>query len=44
MCRIAWERWEFDTRSGTPEELAQALDGDLKRWGKVVRDGNIQAQ
>ena len=34
----------MDTRSGTPEELIQTLDGDLKRWGQVVREGKIQAQ
>jgi tripartite-type tricarboxylate transporter receptor subunit TctC len=34
----------FDTRSGTPEELAQVLEADLKRWGQVVRERNIQAQ
>jgi tripartite-type tricarboxylate transporter receptor subunit TctC len=34
----------FDTRSGTPEELAQALQSDLERWGKVVRESNITAQ
>ena len=34
----------FDTRSGTPDELAETLDRDLKRWGKLVRDGNIRAE
>jgi tripartite-type tricarboxylate transporter receptor subunit TctC len=34
----------FDTRSGTPEELAETLDRDLKRWGKLVREGNIRAE
>jgi tripartite-type tricarboxylate transporter receptor subunit TctC len=34
----------FDTRSGTPDELAQVLENDLKRWGQVVRDRKIQAQ
>ncbi len=34
----------MDVSSGTPEELAQSLDRDLKLWGKTVREGNIQAQ
>jgi tripartite-type tricarboxylate transporter receptor subunit TctC len=34
----------MDTRSGTPEELTDTLDRDLKRWGKLVRDGNIRAE
>jgi tripartite-type tricarboxylate transporter receptor subunit TctC len=29
------------TSSGTPHELADTLAGDLKRWGKLVRDANI---
>ncbi|MDO8533803.1 MAG: tripartite tricarboxylate transporter substrate binding protein [Xanthobacteraceae bacterium] len=32
-----------DIASGTPEELADFLDRDLKRWGKLVREGNIRA-
>ena len=34
----------YDTRSGTPEELAQVLDGDLKRWRQVVKERNIRAE
>jgi tripartite-type tricarboxylate transporter receptor subunit TctC len=34
----------MDVSSGTPEELAQSLDRDLKLWGKTVKEGNIQAQ
>ncbi|MCC6779945.1 MAG: tripartite tricarboxylate transporter substrate binding protein [Hyphomicrobiales bacterium] len=34
----------FDNRSGTPEELAQTLDRDLKRWGKLVREGTIRTE
>jgi tripartite-type tricarboxylate transporter receptor subunit TctC len=34
----------FDTRSGSPQELAATLDRDLKRWGKLVREGNIRAE
>jgi tripartite-type tricarboxylate transporter receptor subunit TctC len=34
----------MDVSSGTPEELANALERDLKLWGKVVREGNIKAQ
>ena len=34
----------YDTRSGTPEELAQVLEGDLKRWREVVKERNIQAE
>ena len=33
-----------DTGSGTPEDLAGYLERDLKRWGKVVREGNIRAE
>ncbi len=33
-----------DIGSGTPEELADVLDRDLKRWGKLVREGNIRAE
>ncbi|MCC6776999.1 MAG: tripartite tricarboxylate transporter substrate binding protein, partial [Hyphomicrobiales bacterium] len=34
----------FDTRSGSPQELADILARDLARWGKLVRDGNIRAE
>ena len=34
----------MDVSSGTPEELAQSLERDLKLWGKTVREANIQAQ
>src|SRR5262245_20914980 len=34
----------YESRSGTPEELAEVLGADLKRWGVVVRERNIQAQ
>lgn len=34
----------MDISSGTPEELAQSLERDLKLWGKTVKEGNIQAQ
>ena len=34
----------LDVSSGTPEELAQTLERDLKIWSKTVREGNIQAQ
>jgi tripartite-type tricarboxylate transporter receptor subunit TctC len=33
-----------DTRSGTPQELADTLDRDLKRWGTLVHDAHIQAE
>jgi tripartite-type tricarboxylate transporter receptor subunit TctC len=33
-----------DTRSGTPQELADTFDRDLKRWGKLVHDAHIQAE
>jgi tripartite-type tricarboxylate transporter receptor subunit TctC len=34
----------MDVSSGTPEELAQSLDRDLKQWGRTVREANISAQ
>jgi tripartite-type tricarboxylate transporter receptor subunit TctC len=34
----------FDTRSGSPQELADILARDLARWGKLVREGNIRAE
>ena len=34
----------MDVSSGTPEELAQSLERDLKLWGKTVREGNIKAE
>jgi tripartite-type tricarboxylate transporter receptor subunit TctC len=34
----------MDVSSGTPEELAQSLERDLKLWAKTVREGNIQAE
>jgi hypothetical protein len=34
----------MDVSSGTPDELAQSLERDLKLWGKTVREGNIQAE
>jgi tripartite-type tricarboxylate transporter receptor subunit TctC len=34
----------MDTKSGTPQELADVLDRDLKRWGKLVRDANIRTE
>ncbi len=34
----------MDVSSGTPNELADSLERDLKLWGKTVREGNIQAQ
>jgi tripartite-type tricarboxylate transporter receptor subunit TctC len=34
----------MDVSSGTPEELAQTLERDLKIWSKTVRESNIQAQ
>jgi hypothetical protein len=34
----------FDTRSGSPKELADALERDRKLWGRVVSEGNITAQ
>ena len=33
----------MDVSSGTPEELTQSLERDLKLWGKTVREANIQA-
>jgi tripartite-type tricarboxylate transporter receptor subunit TctC len=30
--------------SGTQKELAESLENDLKRWGRVVREANIKAQ
>lgn len=33
----------FDNRSGTPAELVQTLANDLKRWERVVKEGNIKA-
>jgi tripartite-type tricarboxylate transporter receptor subunit TctC len=32
------------TGSGTPAELADTLDRDLKRWGKLVHDANIHIE
>ena len=34
----------MDVSSGTPEELAESLERDLKLWGKTVREGNIKAE
>lgn len=34
----------MDVSSGTPEELAEALERDLKLWGKTVKEANIQPQ
>ncbi len=34
----------MDVSNGTPEELAQSLERDLKLWGKTVREANIQAE
>lgn len=34
----------MDVSSGTPEELAQTLERDLKIWSKTIREGNIKAQ
>jgi len=34
----------MDVSSGTPQELAESLDRDLKLWTKTVKEANIQAQ
>ena len=34
----------MDVSSGTPGELAESLERDLKLWGKTVQEGNIKAQ
>jgi tripartite-type tricarboxylate transporter receptor subunit TctC len=32
------------SRAGSPQDLADTLAGDLKRWGKVVHDANIRPE
>jgi hypothetical protein len=34
----------FDTRSGTAQELADALDRDRKLWSRVVSEGVVTQQ
>ena len=34
----------MDVSSGSPEELAQSLERDLKLWNKTVKEANIQPQ
>ena len=34
----------FDVVAGTPEEFAAFQAGEIERWRRVVRDGNIRAE
>jgi tripartite-type tricarboxylate transporter receptor subunit TctC len=32
----------FDQRTGTPEQFADLIKSDLAKWGKLIKDANIQ--
>ncbi len=34
----------LETLHGTPEEFALQIQGDIAKWGRVVRDGKVSAQ
>ena len=39
-----FEKQGMTPASGTPEEFAKMLAGDLERWAKVMKDAGIQPQ
>ena len=34
----------FDQRTSTPEQFADLIKADLAKWGKLIRDSNIQVE
>ena len=34
----------FEPRGTTPQELGKLIDGELVRWAKIIKDGNIRAE